>query len=186
MKALPKAPMTIDVNAGVPTRSFTVTVAPGVELPNLDPRTWAEGQHHPLRISRRHSRPLRHLPQPVYNAPIPPPMTPARPPAQRLEGFRMQWPESQVVNKGRTSLDDLRANPTTPEMPQFGFNANFHFDQFPFFERDTFDIAPGRWPWCRPGIIPTQLSLGTPRGRSHMMGYCTSNRYSDAPHVAVA
>ena len=63
MKALPKAPMTIDVNAGVPTRSFTVTVAPGVELPNLDPRTWAEGQHHPLRISRRHSRPLRHLPQ---------------------------------------------------------------------------------------------------------------------------
>ena len=56
----------------------------------------------------------------------------ARPPAQRLEGFRMVWPESQVVNnEGRTSLDDLRSNPTTPEVPQFGFNTNFHFDQFP-------------------------------------------------------
>ena len=115
MKARPKTPMTIDVKDSTPNsgvRSFTVTVAPGVELPNLDPRTWSHGQ-----------------PMPPSNPSM---SIAARPPAQRLEGFRMVWPESQVVNnEGRTSLDDLRSNPTTPEVPQFGFNTNFHFDQFP-------------------------------------------------------
>ena len=54
----------------------------------------------------------------------------------------MQWPESQVVNKGRTSLDDLRANPTTPEMPQFGFNTNFHFDQLPILNGTLSTLLP--------------------------------------------
>ena len=65
-------------------------------------------------------------------------------------------PKSQVVNKGRTSLDDLRSNPTTPEVPQFGFNTNFHFDQFPIL-RGTLDtllpvggamVPPGNHPYA--------------------------------------
>ena len=144
MKARPRTLMTIDVNAGTPNsgvRSFTVTVAPGIEIPNLDPRTWAHGQ--PTSSSNPStsiatsstSAPV------VYNAPIPPPTTP-RPPAQRLEGFRMLWPESQVVDKGRTSLNDLRSNPTTPEVPQFGFNTKFRFDQFPILHGTLNTLLP--------------------------------------------
>eukprot|EP00439_Symbiodinium_sp_Y106_P064625 s3548_g10.t1 len=113
----------------------------GIEIPNLDPRTWAHGQ--PTSSSNPStsiatsstSAPV------VYNAPIPPPTTP-RPPAQRLEGFRMLWPESQVVDKGRTSLNDLRSNPTTPEVPQFGFNTKFRFDQFPILHGTLNTLLP--------------------------------------------
>ena len=44
-----------------------------------------------------------------------------------LARFRVMWPDSATVNKGRTSLDDIRNNPSHSEVPVFGFQTARHY-----------------------------------------------------------
>ena len=41
------------------------------------------------------------------------------------------WPDSTTVDKVRTSLDDIRNNPSHSKVPVFGFQTARHYDNFP-------------------------------------------------------
>ena len=48
-----------------------------------------------------------------------------------LSHFRVIWPDSTTADKGRTSLGDIRNNPSHSEVPVFGFQTARHYDNFP-------------------------------------------------------
>ena len=72
----------------------------------------------------------------------------------------MTWPDSTTVDKGRTSLDDTRNNPSNFDPPVFGFQTNRRYDNFPVLSSTLQTMAqvggynvamlpPGNHPYVR-------------------------------------